>query len=201
MRIRAFSALILGAASMVAGCKPSTKATAMKAPPGAITIVDSVIYYDVDGNNAAEVNRSIRLNGPTSNNANRWVAVFQHGYTFRDTYTPSPGGCNADVKFSARSKIVLPRWKMYANARPVEQRAWTTYVLEVKAHEELHRGIFLAGLDSAWQAANAETAPDCGELRPKVRAAISAAMRFSQNEQNKFDIVDQMEMRGWVPPS
>jgi predicted secreted Zn-dependent protease len=201
MRIRAFSALVLGAASVLAGCKPSTKAKAMKSPPGAVTLLDSVEYYDVDGNNAAEVNRAILFRGPGSNNAQRWVGRYSHMYSVRDSYSGASGTCRVDLKLSGKGIITLPRWKMYANARPAEQRAWSIYVIDVKDHEEVHRGIFLAGLDSAWQAGAAETAPDCGTLRSKVRAAITAAMRHSQNEQDKFDDVDQVDRRSWVPPS
>lgn len=179
------------------GC--ARKRPALPIPAESISFRDSVVYFDVDGMNWAEVMRSIVSLGPHTNDGLK-AGRNQLSLSINDKYVAVGPVCVVDLKFIAAGEILLPRWKFASQADAASQQRWNSYVLGVRTHEYFHRSIFQAGLDSAYRAAIVQAAPTCAELRPKVRAAISAAMAHSWEQQRRFDNEEKDAQANRRPP-
>jgi predicted secreted Zn-dependent protease len=196
-RFVCFSAVAFGT---VAACAKGSGGTS-PIPAGLHQHTDSIAYYDVDGRNAAEVYRSMISLAPRSRSSDARFAYgrIQYSHSYRDSYQQSGAVCRASLSIRSQTVIVLPRWKFSTIADANTQRAWSSFTMQVRDHENLHRAIFLKGVDSAYVAATALTAPDCPTLRPLVRAAIAGAFRKAELENAALDNSDRMAGPRWPP--
>ena len=198
MRVPGFLTVVPISLALAAGACAS-KSRPSPIPPSSHQHTDSIEYYDVEGTTAAEVQRSMISRAPRSRTAGWAVGQTQYSYSHRESYAMSGAVCRPDIAFRTRTLIILPRWRFINQANATTQRAWNSYTLAVRTHEDTHRAIFLERVDSMYVAVKALSAPDCETARGLVTATLAMQRTRMDSEQRALDNTARMAPYRWPP--
>jgi predicted secreted Zn-dependent protease len=191
-------AVLTVAAVVAAACAKSAGRTS-PIPAGSHQHSDSLEYYDVEGTTSAEVHRSMISRAPRSQSVGWAVGLMRYSFSHRESYAMSGSVCRPDIAFRTRSLIILPRWRFINQANAATQRAWNSFSLAVRTHEDTHRAIFLERVDSMYVAVKAVTAPDCDTARRLVAATLAMQRTRMDSEQRALDNTARMAPYRWPP--
>lgn len=189
---------LLASAAIAACATGGQKPASTVIPAERLQIRDSVVFYDVDGQTPYEVYQSMVQRGPKTRRG--WaLATFQGSWRSTEQYVQTGPACVVNQRFAVSNVITLPRWRWMGQAPADIQRSWNSFMLQIRDHENLHRSIFLAGVDSIYLAVGALAAPNCAALRPMVRETMERMKTYINREQATFDATDEMDRKGWPP--
>lgn len=196
--------------ALAAGCLPAGGAPRVREPgparPGVVRAAErggglpgfelslGETYYPVEGTSAPVVNRELRRNGPVHRGL-RWHGLtdFRLGYSFEPR--PWGEGCRA-AETRVRLDIVttLPRWGS-RTAAPAELRSdWDLFLGRLREHEDGHRRITVDAGKDLLKGVQRLRAPDCEELKVRVRRLADAFRVRVELEHRSWDAEDDQDL-------
>ncbi|GAB4500496.1 MAG: hypothetical protein Fur0035_00360 [Anaerolineales bacterium] len=142
----------------------------------------AVRYYDIQGSSASKLRQQMSALGPPDPKSGQiFDARTDWEIAWRFYYQRSlTGGCSiARAEVDVNLTFTFPRWLAPADAAPGLIKKWESYQQALKAHEQQHADLAIAGGEEIYNAILAvPPAATCPDLENAANAA--ARQRFDQ---------------------
>ncbi len=199
-------ALLLAATLALAQPGSRSPALVVPGPPEVGTVERHVeeVYYDVAGETAGELARSLRARGPASE-GQRFFGLTEWEVNAEYRWVGRATGCSVeDLTVRLAVTVQLPRWRPPLGAsRPLRQ-AWRAFEAALAEHEAGHVRLADEAAEAIrWRLASFRT-PTCEDAEAAARQAVGEIIEVYASRNDAFD----RETRhggttgaAWPPPS
>lgn len=158
-------------------------------PPAVWPSDTTVRWYDVEGDDEAQLRAWLDAHGPEDQHAERHDAYTAWHVTWRFPFAQSDEGCSTGpVTTNVRVTITLPRWRGYADESHPLVKRWRRYLEALKEHESGHRETgFRAATDITEELPRLPPRPTCEEAEEAANAAARAVLERHRAHDAEYD--------------
>ena len=183
----------------VAACGAS-QLTPIGLVPAGITVDLLERNYLVSGDNAQEMGRSMRSNGPVSG-GRRFSAVNNWRLSYRYQFGRSRANrCEiTDVQITLTVRVTMPEWERPATAPAELVAAWEDYERALRLHEEGHRDWAIRGARELLSRLRSFKTETCAFMERDARGLADGIIeRFSRQNREYDEETDHGRTQGAV---
>ena len=186
----------------VAACGGASQLTPIGLVPAGITVDLLERNYVVAGDNAQEMGRSMRSNGPVSG-GRRFSAVNSWRLSYQYRFGRSRANrCElSDVRITLNVRVTMPEWERPTTAPAELVTDWEDYERALRLHEEGHRDWAIRGARELLSRLRSFKTETCVFMEREVRSLADGIIeRFSRQNRDYDEETGHGRTQGAVWP-
>ncbi len=178
---------ISGMVWLCIGCASTSHNAALDTYPVSVAGHTTVIYYDVEGTDFAELSKSIHSRGPRIDGRSY---VGETRSPMRWTWRLESVGASQcsirEVAVSVNAQVTLPRWHPPEDAQPELITEWKRFLTALETHEAGHKDI---SAKSGREIINRLRGMMgyCGDINSRANEIARAIVEKASEEQRAYD--------------
>ena len=152
-------------------------------------------YYEVSGQSARQLDRSIAANGPMGGHAFAATQIQILPVALKEMMTAE--GCKvATARFKVIANITMPRWRNRGGASADLKQGFDIFADYARVHEQVHVRIGEAAARTMEaQALEIPPQKDCDRLAARVKAVVLRVQKQHNKAQLAFDAAEDKRLK------